>query len=160
MRAFDGRSVAILEGRKSSELAAMVHRLGGVAICAPAVRERPVDGAVPVVERVIDGSFDIAVVLTGAGASALLDEAGRVGSLRDVVLAMKAMTIACRGPKPLSVLRRHGILPDIVTARPHTSKELLEALRSTDLDGTTLMLLHYGERNAPLSSALAARGAI
>jgi hypothetical protein len=36
--------------------------------------------------------------LTGAGASALFDQAGQLGSLRDVVLAMKAMTIACRGP--------------------------------------------------------------
>ena len=161
MPALDGRVVALLENRKSEELAVMVQRQGGVVLSAPALRERPLDGdTAKLIDRLIDGDFRVAIFLTGAGASALFAEAERTGKLSGLLQAMRAMTVACRGPKPLGVLKRHGLAPGIVTTKPHTSAELLEELRSTPLDGVAVMLLHYGELSAALTESLAARGAL
>jgi uroporphyrinogen-III synthase len=161
MRTLSGRTVALLEGRQSGELAAMVARLGGTPFSAPAVRERPSpDDAGPLLDRLIEGEFSMAIALTGAGVSALFAEAERRGSSADVQRAMGRMTIVCRGPKPQIALKRHGLSPDIVTVKPHTTQELIEALAATNLESASVMLLHYGERNNAFTDALAARGAL
>ena len=161
MRTFSGRTIALLESRRSSELAAMVQRLDGLPICAPAVRERPsAADAGPIIDRVMAGEFTVAIVLTGAGVSALLAEAESRQSLEGVRQALGRTTLVCRGPKPLTVLRQHGLSASVVTTRPHTTRELLEALRDVALDGRPVMLLHYGERNEPFAAALRARGAL
>jgi uroporphyrinogen-III synthase len=161
MRTLSGRAVALLEGRQSVELAAMVARLGGTPISAPAVRERPKEQDVgPLLHRVIEGAFPCAIVLTGAGASALFGEAERRSLLSQVRDAMERMTLVCRGPKPLAALKRQGLSATIVTTRPHTTRELLDALATTSLDAVPVMLLHYGERDTIFSGALTARGAL
>ena len=161
MRTFSGRTIALLESRRSGELAAMVRRLEGLPVCAPAVRERPsLTDAGPVIGRLMAGDFAVAILLTGAGISTLLAEAERRQSLEGVRQALRRTTLACRGPKPLTVLKQHGLIASVVTSRPHTTRELLEALRDVDLDGRSVMLLHYGERNDPFAAALRARGAL
>jgi uroporphyrinogen-III synthase len=161
MRTFSGRTIALLESRKSGELAAMVRRLGGVPVSVPAVCERPSSfDAGPVIARVIAGEFSMAVVLTGAAVATLLAEAERRSSLDAVRRALGAMTLVCRGPKPLMVLRQHGLGAALVTVQPHTTRELAEALADIPLDRTPLMLLHYGARNEPFAEVLRARGAL
>jgi uroporphyrinogen-III synthase len=161
MRTLDGRKVAILESRRRDELAAMVERLGGTPVMAPAVLERPSeDDAGPVLTRIARGDFRVAIVLTGAGATALLAEAERRGVLDEVRRALANMLVVCRGPKPQAALKRHGLTAGLSTARPHTSQELLDALASTHLEGVPVLLLHYGERNTALSDALRARGGL
>ena len=81
MRTLSGRTIALLESRQRDELAAMVVRLGGTPVMAPAVRERPShDDAGPVLTRIAQGHFPLVIVLTGAGATALLAEAERRAS--------------------------------------------------------------------------------
>jgi uroporphyrinogen-III synthase len=163
MPSFNGRTIAILEGRKTSEIAAMVERLGGVVVAAPAVREVPSgapDAHRNTIDRVIAGAFSVVVILTGAGAAALFAEADRAGVLPALLDAIGRTTIACRGPKPLAVLRKHGLTPSIVTAKPHTTNDLVEALGNVDMSGRRVMLLHYGEKNVAMKEALSARGAI
>jgi uroporphyrinogen-III synthase len=162
MRSFNGRTIAILEGRKTREIAAMVERLGGVVVAAPAVREVPsgaADAHRSTIDRVIAGAFSMVVILTGAGATALFAEADRAGVLPALLDAMGRTTIACRGPKPLAVLRKHGLTPSIVTTKPHTTNDLLEALDAVDMSEQRVMLLHYGEKNVVIGETLAARGA-
>jgi uroporphyrinogen-III synthase len=160
MRSLSGRTIALLESRQGDELASMVTRLGGSPVLAPAVRERPTaDDAGPLLTRVAEGHFPLAVVLTGASATALFNEAERRGVLEAVRHALANMTIVCRGPKPQAALKRQGLTATLSTAKPHTSGEVLDALASTNLDGMPLVLLHYGERNSTLTSALTARGA-
>ncbi len=160
MRTLGGRTVALLESRQSDELAEMVTRLGGSPVNAPAVRERPTGiDAGPVLDRLIAGGFPIAIVLTGAGTTALFNEAERRGVLADVRRAMARLTIVSRGPKPQTALKRQGLTAQIVTAKPHTTQELLEALESVNLQSLPVMLLHYGEMNSAFTDALAARGA-
>ncbi|MQA30952.1 MAG: hypothetical protein GEU82_14155 [Luteitalea sp.] len=161
MRTFSGRTVALLESRQSDELAGMVRRLGGTPVLAPAVRERPSpDDAGPLIARIAQGQFRVAIAFTGAGVTALFAEAERRGVREDVRRALAAMAIVCRGPKPQAALKREGLRADLSTARPHTSRELLDALASTNLEQVAVVILHYGERNVAFSAALTARGAI
>ena len=160
MRTLKGRTVALLESRQRGELAGMVARLGGTPISAPAVSEQPSEeDAGPLLQRLIAGEFQMVIVLTGAGVAALFKEAERRGALEAVRAAMAQVAIVCRGPKPQAALRRQDLSPAIVTNKPHTTDELLEALTATPLDGVPVLLLHYGERNPAFTAALAARGA-
>src|SRR5205809_677474 len=102
-----GRTVALLEARRSDDLAAMVRRLGGVPICAPAVQEQPVhDQSRDLLQRIVDRTFSAAVILTGAGVNALAAEATRFGMLDTVREALARLTLICRGPKPQAALKR------------------------------------------------------
>jgi uroporphyrinogen-III synthase len=70
------------------------------------------------------------------------------------------MVIASRGPKPQVALRKHALSATVISRSPHTSAELLQALAaSTPLDGSSVLLLHYGERNDGISADLRGRGA-
>jgi len=161
MRTLSGRTVALLESRQADEMAAMVERLGAVAVRAPAVQERPVPYDIgPLLDRIAAQRYSLAVALTGAGVNALFASASECGRGEALRAGLAAMTIACRGPKPLDALKRQGLVPRVVTVKPHTTRELLEALETIDLDRMPVMLLHYGERDTPFSAALAARGAI
>jgi uroporphyrinogen-III synthase len=161
MRTLSGRTIASLESRQSHELAGMITRLGGTPVLAPAVRERPSqDDAGPMLARVSQGHFAMAIVLTGAGVTALFAEAERRGLLEQVRQVLASMTIVCRGPKPQTALKRYGLTASLSTAKPHTSRELLDALASTNLDGVPVLLLHYGERNPVITAELTARGAM
>jgi len=160
MHRLEGRTVALLESRKSDDMASIVRRMGGVPVCAPSVREvlRAQDVR-PAMARVIDRSVDLVVVLTAAACEALFAEAERQGILSGVVDALNQTTIAARGPKPLLSLRRRGLAAGVVTGKPHTTDELMTALSTRDLEGSRILLLHYGEPNDVLSAGLTARGA-
>ncbi len=161
MRPLDRRRIGLLESRRADELAALVRRWGGVPVCAASVREVPssLDHRA-FLERLAARQFSVLILLTGAGARALLDQADAAG-LRDAVLvALRHTTLACRGPKPLRVLTKYRLAPAIVTERPHTGTELLRALEATPLRGVRVALVHYGERSQALSDAIVARGGL
>jgi uroporphyrinogen-III synthase len=157
---FSGRKIALLESRSSDEIATLVHRLGGIAISAPAVDEIPCHDDF---RRFADGltqrQFSIAIFLSSSGPATLLEEAGRIGRLADVCEALNQVTIACRGAKTLAALKRYGLRPRITTARPHTTRALMAALAPLDVGGRGVVLVHYGERNVEIAEDLRARGA-
>ena len=162
MASLSGKRIALLEARMSGEIASMVERFGGTAYSVPAVRETPVEQpheTTAFVDALCAGRFDVVVFMTGVGASALLKEAEMRAQLDAALLALRSATTVCRGPKPVSVLRRHDVQVDITAAEPHTTTELLDALAAIDLDGKSVALVHYGERNDVATSALKQRGA-
>jgi uroporphyrinogen-III synthase len=160
MRPLEGRRVAVLESRMREELSDMVRRLGGQPVSAPAVHERPrLDDVAADVERLAASEYRVVIFLTGAAASAMLREAELLGRLAASVRALQANTVACRGPKPLAVLKRHGVVPAVTTVKPHTTQELLTALQAVELRDMPTLLVHYGETNAELADALRVRGA-
>lgn len=139
----------------------MVTRLGGIPFSAPAVREQAShEDTGPILDRAIAGTYQAVVALTGAGVTALFGEADARGRLAELREAMSRMTIVCRGPKPQAAFKRHGLSVSVVTAKPHTSEELLAALAGMPLASTRVMLLHYGERNPAIADAIAAQGAL
>jgi uroporphyrinogen-III synthase len=160
MSALNGLRVALLESRLSTELSELVRRFGGLPYAVPAVREVPRLDTIPAfIDALIAGRFSAVIFLTGVGATMLLEEAERLGSLERALAALRATTVVCRGPKPSAALRRYDVPAHIKPVEPYTSKELLDALSGVDLEGKPVALLHYGEANQPLADALKARGA-
>jgi uroporphyrinogen-III synthase len=160
MPALQGRRVALLESRKIDELSVLVRRLGGTVVAAPTVREVPrLEDAGIFVDGLAARRFGVTIFLTGVGATTLFAEADRQGRLPQTLDALSQTIIACRGPKPLAVMKRHGLIARLVTVKPHTTRELLDALTTVDLQGTSVLLVHYGERNNGLADALRAMGA-
>jgi uroporphyrinogen-III synthase len=161
MPTLNGVRLAVLESRLSTELAELVRRLGGVPCAVPAVREVSCLERVPAfLDTLCAGQFSVAICLTGVGVLRLLREAERLGRLDETLIALRRLTIVCRGPKPSAVLRQYEVPVHIRPAEPYTTKELLEALNAVDLRGSHVALLHYGERNLPLADALRERGAV
>jgi uroporphyrinogen-III synthase len=156
-----GVRVALLEARMKGELADIVRRYGGVVRSAPAVREAPLDCADVVAEflkRLQTPARRVHVFLTGAGATALFEEAERQNRLPFIIESLNEGTIVCRGPKPAAVLKRYGVHPHVYAASPYTSRELLDAMAGLDLTGTEVTVVHYGERSEALADALLLRG--
>lgn len=155
-----GRRIALLETRLGADIATLVKRLGGIAVAAPSVREVPrSDDVQAFLTGVAGGRFHVAIFQTGSGAATLLRDAETAGQLAEVLANLRRITIACRGPKPLSVMRRNNVPVEIVTEKPHTTRELLEALAHVELRDREVLLVHYGERNVTMANALAERGA-
>jgi uroporphyrinogen-III synthase len=158
-----GARVGLLEARLASELAELVRREGGVPVCAPAVREAPVDVAPLLPALVADlrvGRVSIVVFLTGAGATSLLEQARGAGAYEPLVEAMRSsVTVVCRGPKPAAVLRKHGITVHVNAQSPYTTTELLAVLSETRVSGQGVAIVHDGGGNPALIEALRARGA-
>lgn len=161
MRPLEGCRIGLLESRKADDLAALIARFGGTAISAPSVREVRREGDVgPALDRLAAGELDVLVVLTAAASDALLAEAGKRNRRDAIVEVLRQRIVACRGPKPLVALKRAGIVPQVITAKPHTTDELLAALLGTDLHDRRVLVLHYGERSDAMSAALRSRGAL
>lgn len=145
-----------------TELAELVRRYGGAVRSAPAVREAPLDCADVVADfvRQLDTpARRVHLFLTGAGATALLQEAERQQRLPFVLESLNRGTIVCRGPKPVAALGRYGLKPHISAASPYTSREMLDAMEGIDLAGAEVTVVHYGERGEALAGALRLRGA-
>lgn len=162
MSGFKGARIALLEARMSSELADLIRRHSGEPYCVPAVREVALDCEQEVsafVDNLIHSSVGIVVFLTGAGVTALFREAERLGRLAELLVALRGVTVVCRGPKPSFVLKRNSVPIAVSAAEPHTTVELLQAMMPLDITGKSVAVVHYGERNAPLAQVLQAKGA-
>src|SRR4051794_22395333 len=152
MTPLGGRRIALLESRSCVELATLVHAQGGVPITAPALGEVPCHNDFNVFfDGLMGRRFSLAIFLSGAGTQAVLDEASRRGCLPDALVALRQMTIACRGAKPPAALKRHGLRPQITTAPPRTTRALMNALRVMDVGGRGVVLVHSGERNVDVA---------
>src|SRR5687768_8973979 len=148
MPTLHGARVGLLESRLGTELAELVRRMGGTPVAAPSVREVPREAeTAEFVDRLASGRFSVVIFQTGVGTAALLRNAESRGRLADVLAALGAATVVCRGPKPTAVVRRYGLEPTLVPQKPFTTKEVLEALARVDLAGRDVALVHYGERN-------------
>jgi uroporphyrinogen-III synthase len=160
MASLSGRRVALLESRHGSDIATLVRRLGGVPVSAPSVDEVPChDDCNTFVDGLTERRFSLAIFQTGTGIKTLFDEAERRGRLAQAIDALRQTTIACRGAKPLAVLKRYGLRAQVTTARPHTTQELLRALSHQDVAERGVLLIHHGERNVEVADALRQRGA-
>jgi uroporphyrinogen-III synthase len=155
--------VALLEARMSRELARLVEKHGGEAVCAPALREShelDAETARLLVTAIVQGSYDIAVFMTGVAVSLLFQVAEQIGQRPELVGGLQAITTLCRGPKPTAALRGFGVPPTLTTRESFTSAEVIDALASIELEGSRVLLFHYGERSESLAETLIARRAV
>lgn len=150
----------MLESRRREEIATLVRRLGGVPLSAPTVTEIPrFDDFGIFMEGLAGRRFSLSIFLSGVGTATLLAEAERRGRLTEATSVLRQMTIACRGPKPLAALKRYGLRAQVTTGKPHTTRELLDALAVIEVRERGVLLVHYGERNRAIADALRARNA-
>ncbi|HKV40943.1 MAG TPA: uroporphyrinogen-III synthase [Blastocatellia bacterium] len=156
-----GARVALLEGRKTGELASIVRSSGGEPYSVPSVQEAPLDCKEEVnafIDRICGGSSKAVLFQTGVGAAELLREAGALGRLSELLEALKSVTTVCRGPKPTAVLKKNSIPISVIVPEPFTTHEILETLGRLDLTGKRISILNYGERNNALAEGILEKG--
>src|SRR5438067_7486089 len=147
MGSLDGRTIAFLEARRSQEMAQLVERQGGTPYVAPALREVPTADSAEVhawIQELVAQRFDVVIFLTGVGCRAILEAAAADDQLDAVLAALAKARVVARGPKPVFVLKQHGVRIDFVPPEPNTSDELLAELSAWQLGGTRVGLQVYG----------------
>ncbi len=163
---FGGLRVLSLESRRAAEMATLIRTYGGEPLVAPSMREVPLSAnptALHFADALLRGEFDLVVLLTGVGTTALLDAIAAHRPIDPVVAALKHVPLAVRGPKPAAALRALGLTPWLVAPEPNTWRELVDALderrEALPLDGKRVALQEYGVSNPELVEELEARGA-
>ncbi len=157
-----GKTIALTESRRATELATLVTRLGGVPYAAPAIREVPCSDrgpALAALERICRGEVQAVVFLTGVGTRAFLDLAREAGARERLLAALARLLVCARGPKPIAVLREAGVRVDLVPPEPTSSALLASLSAAHDLRGAVVAVQLYGEANPVLVDGLAALGA-
>ncbi|GHO58720.1 uroporphyrinogen-III synthase [Ktedonobacter robiniae] len=155
--------IALLETRMAGEMANLLRRHGASnLVSVPAVREVAREcgpQAAAFLARLSGGEIQMLVFFTGVGATALYSEAEKLGRHVELVEALRATTIVCRGPKPVAALKRYGIPVAASAPEPYTTHELLAVLAPFDLGSKVTGVVHYGEHNAQFTEELRQRGA-
>ena len=156
-----GARVALLEARRESELASLVRRHGGEPVCVPALREverdcrdeagRGVD--------VIGRAGAVVVLATGVGLDRWLTAAKELGRADALRVGLASATVVCRGPKPVAVLKREGLVAHVRAPPPHTTTELLGALKDVEVRDRDVVFVHDGGGARTVPEALLSRGA-
>ena len=160
----DRLQVVSLESRHATEMARLLERHGCQPISAPSMREVPLADqheAFAFGQKLLGGEVDVMVLLTGVGTRLLVDALATRWPLANVLAALGGTTLACRGPKPVAVLKQLGIKPALVAPEPNTWQELIGAIDASQLpiSGKRLWIQEYGRPSPQLVAALEQRGA-
>jgi uroporphyrinogen-III synthase len=156
-----GKTIAITESRRAQELSALITKLGGVPLSAPALVEVPRRDrgpALAALRRICRDEVAAIVFMTGVGARAFLALATEDGSREALLAALGRILVVVRGPKPTAVLREAGVRIDVTPSQP-TSDGVLAALAPHALDGQVVAVQLHGEDNHAFIGVLRARGA-
>jgi uroporphyrinogen-III synthase len=164
MREVEAMRVVSLEARRAGDMARLLERHGCLPISAPAMREIPLTDqheAFAFGERLLAGECDVMVLLTGVGTRMLVDALSTRWPSEQVLAALGSVPLACRGPKPVAVLKQLGLRPTLVAPEPNTWQDLLAELdRSLPVAGRRVFVQEYGRPSLQLIAALRERGAL
>jgi uroporphyrinogen-III synthase len=159
---FGGATVLLLESRLASETAAMVRRLGGEPVSAPALAEADVDADAAVgaiVELLQTAQRPLVVFLTGVAVTRLFTMAERLQCASALSAGLSRADVLARGPKPAGALTRRGLSAPRTVAEPFTTAEVIAALDECDVEDRDVAVVHYGEPSEPIVRHLEQRGA-
>jgi uroporphyrinogen-III synthase len=157
---FAGLRVLSLESRRAKEIEGQIRRLDGDAFVAPSVQERALSDhsdAIRFVEALEAGEFDLVICMTGAGIAFLREVTSAHMAADRLAAALRLVTIVCRGPKPVPVLRSMDVPVHAVVPEPNTWKEIVAAVASRN--ERLIAVQEYGRPNLELNRALEALGA-
>jgi len=156
-----GARVALLEARRESELASLVRRHGGEPICVPSLREVERDCRDDAARGIdaIGRTAAVVVLATGVGLDRWLTAATELGRADELRAGLSRATVVCRGPKPVAVLKREGLVAHVRAPPPHTTAELLGALEDVDVRDRDVVFVHDGGGARTVPEALLGRGA-
>jgi uroporphyrinogen-III synthase len=155
-------TVMVPESRELDLFAKMIESEGATTVRCPLVTILDLIDPAPVeawLDRLIAGSFDDLVLLTGEGLRRLMGVADRAGKKAEAVAAIGRLRTIIRGPKPARALRENGLTPGFSAEAP-TSAGVIATLLTLDLkDHHVGVQLYPGNPNAPLLEALQTAGA-
>jgi uroporphyrinogen-III synthase len=157
-----GKVIALLESRLADHVAELIRRRGATAISAPALSEVPIVDPAAIASLVENWSAQavkLAIFQTGVGTRALFAATDALGITPTLLDLLANTIVAARGPKPTVVLRSRNVRIDYSAADPFTTTQVLEAIAAIDLAGEIVVVQRYGDVNAALNDAIAARGA-
>ncbi len=158
-----GVRVASFESRRNSDMQRLLEKRGAQVLNAPSMQEVPLEdqrAALAFAERLQARAYDALILLSGGGTRKLIDAAAKRIELQQLRQLLSSVPLLCRGPKPVSVLREHGLKPTLVAPEPNTSEDLLTAIDAQlDLRGKCVAVQEYGQSNTDLLEELRQRGA-
>ncbi|MGD0363621.1 MAG: uroporphyrinogen-III synthase [Bryobacteraceae bacterium] len=157
---FAGMRVLSLESRRSAEMAELIRKQGGEPVCAPSMREAPLQqnqAALEFAGRLFAGDFDMMILLTGVGTRLLHQAIAASYPPERFAEALRRITVVARGPKPAAVLRGLDVPVTVLVPEPNTWRELLAAIR--DRPERRIAVQEYGRSNTELLDGLRQRGA-
>jgi uroporphyrinogen-III synthase len=160
---FNGLRVLSLESRRAKEIEKLIRTYGGDPIVVPSMREVGMESNQHVLDfaaKVLEGSYDLIIFMTGVGVRAMLDIVQTKYDREEFLVALRKMKIVARGAKPSSALRELKVTVDVTSEEPSTWHELLQAIDATY--GESLAKMHtvvqeYGASNPELLAELSGR---
>jgi uroporphyrinogen-III synthase len=101
----------------------------------------------------------VVVLATGVGLQRWLAVAEACNRGPELRAGLARATVVCRGPKPVAVLKREGLVAHVRAPEPHTTQELLGVLDAIDVLDRPTVYVHDGGGSRVVPEALAQRGA-
>lgn len=160
---FNGLRVLSLESRRATEVAKLIRTYDGEPLVVAAMREIPASSNKQVFEfadSLMHSGFDLVVFLTGVGVRTLLSVVETKYDREPFLAALRSVKVACRGPKPSSVLKELKVPIAVSAPEPCTWREMLSCLDAEfggSLGQFRVAVQEYGASNPELLSALAER---
>jgi uroporphyrinogen-III synthase len=160
---FDGLRVLSLESRRAKEIEKLIRIYRGDPFVVPSMREVGLESqtaALEFVDNLLKGEFDLIIFMTGVGMRALMDITKTKHDPAAVIVALRKVRIAARGPKPEQMLREMKIPVAMTSAEPSTWREVLSMLEESfgeSLKTQRVALQEYGASNPELLFALSER---
>lgn len=160
---FNGLTVVSFESRMAAEMARLIERHSGKSLVTPSLREIPLEdnsAALQFGEQLMRGGFDVLVLMTGAGTTALFEILHSRYTTSAVAAAVKNTVLVARGPKPVAALKALGFQPTLTVPEPNTWMDVVSTLdASRPVKGLRVAVQEYGVTNRDLLEALRQRGA-
>jgi uroporphyrinogen-III synthase len=160
---FSGLRIAAFESRMAREMTRLINHHGGQPLVAPALREIPIQdnpAALRFGARLIDGSVDILILMTGIGTTTLFETLRSRHPMSSIMEGLTQTAIVARGPKPVAALKTLGITPTLTVPEPNTWVEVVSTLDEyRPVKGLRVAVQEYGTSNPELLEALRQRGA-
>ena len=174
-----GKRIAVAGGRKFDELAAIISKQGGEALCRPMMGSVSNDSTElsNIIRKVCEGA-DWFVLVTGVGTKALLEKADELGLGERLRELLSHANIAARGYKTFKVIKTLGLKPVIIDddgtvegvrrqleqGQLEHSQQVLRKAQNTDTTwtfaGKQVAVQLHGERMPVLTDWLLSQGAV
>ncbi len=155
-----GKRIAVAGARKFDELAMIVAKQGGEALCRPMMGSVSNDSAelANVIRGICEQGATWFVLVTGVGTKALLEKADELNLGERLRELLANANIAARGYKTFSALKTLGLKP-IIVDDDGTVEGVRRQLEAFDFSNKKVAVQLHGERMPVLTDWLVSQGA-